>query len=138
MDPETDDGNTGSGITHWAPASDNSIVVYPAIFNDTTLKVDGKAQPTPYSSLSEYLTIPYRRQDSFLHYLLALALDRENDDRAPRVKREAMELIRQDIQDDMSKLGSTTEPRLRHYNEQRFDGISSNLEDLYAQWAWNS
>jgi hypothetical protein len=117
MDSDQNDGNTSSGITHWAPSGDNKIVVYPAIFNDTTLKIDGKIRPTALSTLSNYPTVPYHYQDAFIQYIISWALFRENDDRAASHKMEVAQLIRQDIQDDMRNLGDDDSARIKHADE---------------------
>jgi len=117
MDPESDDGTSASHITHWAPAGDNVIVVYPATFADTTLKVDGKTRPTSLVTLSNYPTIPFHYQESFIQYMIALGLDRENDDRATNMKLMVKDLIKSDIQDSNSKLGVNLDDRIRHQRE---------------------
>ncbi len=130
FDPSADDGNSSAKLTHWAPTGDNRIVVYPPIFSDTTLKVDGKIRPGALHTLANYPTIPYHYQEAFMQYVIALALDRENDDRATNMKQVALGLIKQDIQDANSGLGNVMEPRIRSMAEQRLDGASANTDPL--------
>jgi hypothetical protein len=135
MDPGQTSGNASSSPTHWAPIGDNRILIYPATITSTTLKVDGKITPTALSVLTNYPTIPYSYQDSFISYLQGLALDRENDDRANSKKAEAIALLKQDVQDDMGNSGdSADEPRIKHPSEQA-DGVGGNISDLYRPWA---
>jgi hypothetical protein len=137
MDPGRDDGSTTQYATHWAPGGgDNKIIVYPRLFQDTTLKVDGKITPTALFTLSNYPTIPLRFQDGFVEYLKALALDRENDARANGQKQFAMSLTKQDIQNDMAGTGDSDQPRIKHYNEQALDGVGASLTQLYNFWAF--
>lgn len=117
MDPNVGDGTSASAALAWAPVGDNTIVIYPPNFSDTTLKIDGKVKPSALSTLTNYPTIPYHRQDSFIQYVLALCLARENDDRANSMKAEAMELIKQDIQDDMRNLADSEDARIKHAAE---------------------
>jgi hypothetical protein len=138
MDPDVNDGNTSAHLTHWAPVGDNTIMVYPPIFADTTLKIDGKISPSALSTLSNYPTIPYRYQDAFIEYLLSLCLDRENDDRANGKKQVFAGLLKQDIASDVGSISDAQDPRVRSLLEQRRDGVSANLDSLYAAWAWNS
>jgi hypothetical protein len=131
MDAKQDDGTATSELSHWAPVGDNSIVVYPKTFSDTVLKVDGKITPAALLSMSSYPSIPFRYQDSFMAYVIALLAARENDDRAMALKQEAMMLIRQDIQDDLAKRASSAdEPRIKHMNEAALDG-AGNLEQAW-------
>ena len=71
--------------------------------------------------MTSAVSIPYKYQESLIEYVIALALDRENDDRAPIKKQEAMSLIRSDILDDMRNLGDVENPRIRSLMEVRFD-----------------
>lgn len=134
MDPNNDDGTTSDQITHWAPAGDARIVVYPKTFATTSLRIDGIITPVALSTLSNYPTIPYRFQEGFMEYVKAVALDRENDDRANGQMQKAMSMIRQDIQSDLAALGDTDEPRIKHGGE-RASGLSNNLQQMYDQWA---
>lgn len=137
MDPNSDDGLATDGPTHWAPVGDNEVIFYPPVFGSRTLKVDGKITPGALSSLTNYPTIPYRYQDTFLELLRAFALDRENDDRATAKKQEAAGLLRADIQADVGA-GGTDLPRMRHAEEARADGSSTDLTSLYNRWAFES
>jgi hypothetical protein len=127
MDVKQDDGTSASKLTHWAPVGDNEIIVYPKTFSDTVLKVDGKATPSALLTLSNYPTIPFRNQESFIKYVLAQALERENDARADGVKQEALMMIRQDIQDDMGKSGSIDDARVKHFWEAGNDGVGGDV-----------
>ena len=130
FDPESDDGSDVTFPQWWAPIDDKSIILYPPIFKNTTLTLDGRIQQSGLFTLTNYPTIPIRYQESFIEYLYALALDRENDDRAAGKKNDAMALIRQDIQDDDNLFGDIFEPRIKHLNEAIFDGVSGNLEAI--------
>jgi hypothetical protein len=132
MDVKQDDGTTESDLTMWAPSGDNKIVVHPKVFADTELRIDGKCSPAALLTLSNYPTIPFRNQESFIKYVLAQAMERENDARADSVKQEAVAMIRQDVQDDMSNGGSSAdEPRIKHYQEAGADGVGGDLEALW-------
>lgn len=138
-DPANDDGTSTSQLSHWAPVSDNKILIYPAnAFADTTLKIDGKVSPVALSTLTNYPTIPYRFQESFINYIIGVALYRENDDRADAWKSMNIQAISQDIRSDMESVGGgADEPRMKHMNEAVFEGISGNLESLYNAWVFN-
>lgn len=132
MDVKQDDGTSASKLMLWAPAGDNRIVVHPKVFSDTTLRIDGKVTPSALLSLSSYPTIPFRYQEGFIKYVMAQALERENDTRADIIKQEAMMLIRQDIQDDMAGNGSSADaPRIKHWWEAGLDGVGGDLEPLW-------
>lgn len=135
MDPDGNDGSTSQYPTHWAPVGDNEIAVWPATFAGTTLKVDGKVTPNALLTLSNYPTIPFRYQDTFVEYLKAIALDREDDNRASGQRLYVERLVRQDIQDDMSALGDTEDPRIKSQMELLEAGLSP--EQSYALWAFN-
>lgn len=100
---------------YWATAGDNKIHLWPSTMKTGVLKIDGKI--TPALDLTGSPTIPMRYQESFMEYIKALALDRENDDRASVKKAEALALVRQDIQDDMRNLGDAENPRIKSLNE---------------------
>lgn len=108
-------GSATSAPVYWAIAGDNKIHLWPSKLKTGVLKIDGKI--TPSLDLSGSPAIPMRYQEAFIEYIKALALDRENDDRAPVKKAEALALIRQDIQDDMRSLGDSENPRIKSYNE---------------------
>jgi hypothetical protein len=129
-DPEGDDGSTATHPQAWAPAGDNRIVIWPPQFQSQTLYVDGKISPSPLLTLSNYPTVPFRYQDSFIEYVTALALDRESDDRASQKKVEVLSLIQQDIRDDLRQLSNTDYPRIMHWQEAALDGAGANLEAL--------
>lgn len=134
VDPKHDDGTATDEIVMWAPVNDNDIEVYPPIFESVTLRVDGKITPNALSTLSNYPTVPYKYQEAFIEYVIALALDRENDDRASSKKAEAIELIKMDIRNDMSSLGDTENPRLRFPWEAWNDGIGGNPEQAWLNY----
>lgn len=134
MDVKQDNGSAVAQLTHWAPVSDNQIIVYPKTFSDTALRIDGPITPSALLDLSNYPTIPFRYQDSFIKYVMGEALDRENDSRAASTKQEAMTLLRQDIQDDMGKSGSIDEARFKHWWEMGNDGVGGDLEQQYLSW----
>lgn len=134
MDPDNNDGITTENIQCWAPVGDNTILVYPSVFKDTTLKVDGKITPSALLTLSNYPTIPYRYQETFISYVLALCLERENDDRAPMMKQEFMMKVRLDIQQDMSDLGAEDgEPRIKSAKEANTFS-SGDFNRLFQGW----
>ena len=76
LDPENDDGSSTDTPTLWAPGGDNKIVLWPKTFAAGTLRIDGKITPVAMTNLSDFPTIPYRYQESFIEYVLAMALDR--------------------------------------------------------------
>ena len=103
-----------------------------------TLKIDAKTKIASMTTLTNRLTIPYKFQESFLSYVYAIALDRENDTRFAAKKQEAMFQIREDIQDDMSSEGDVLEPRIKDGREAALDGFSLNLNSvqfaLFGGW----
>lgn len=129
LDAEADDGSSASGPTMWAATGDNQITLYPAIFKTGTLKIDGKITPVALQTLSNTPTIPYRYQEAFIEYVIAIALDRENDTRAASRKKEALQLIQLDINDDMASMANTDEPRIRSRFE-LVDGAASMYNPL--------
>lgn len=135
-DPGNDDGSSNDTPIYWAPAGDNRIRIWPPTVKTMALKLDGKITPSvpnPESSvdmnefISSLSSIPHKYQESLIEYVIALALDRENDDRAVGKKQEAMALIRSDILDDMRNLSEVENPRIKSLNESRFDGLSDNI-----------
>lgn len=125
-------GNANSKLQFWGPVNDNQIFVYPKVFADTSLEVDGWIVPTTLYDLTEYPTIPERYQDSFVMYVLALAADRENDDRAARLKGDALAMIKMDIQDDLSNMASSADSaRIRSQAEAALDGVGGNAEQAW-------
>lgn len=135
IDPQTDDGSTTDHPVLWAEVGDNRIVVWPPQFQTGTLRVDGKITPVPLDNLATFPTVPYRYQESLIEYIVAMALDRENDERASSKKLEAMQLIRADIQDDMTNSGGNDEPRIRSMMEKQNDGVGANTNWwLFADW----
>lgn len=134
LDPKVDDGSATDDLTHWAPLSDNKILVYPKVFQAVTLRIDGWITPGALTTLSNYPTIPYKYQEAFIEYVIAMALDRDNDDRAAGKKSEALALIRQDILNDMRGSGDVDNPRVRSWNESNMDGTGSDMESAYLNW----
>lgn len=134
MDPDENDGSTGQKLLYWAPSGDNKIVVYPPTFQDTQLRVDGTIVPSALLTTSNYPTIPFRFQEAFIQYVLAVALMRENDSRSQEAKQDAALAIRMDIQNDLAGLGNTTDPRIRSLSEQRQDGIGPTTDPLNMLW----
>lgn len=123
LDPENDDGSSTDTPVYWAPVNDNRIRIWPPTVQSGTLKIDGKITPVALQTLSNYPTIPYRYQEGFIAYVIAMALDRENDDRAPAKIQEAMALIRADIQDDMRNSSNVENPRIKDLREAENDGV---------------
>lgn len=111
---------------YWAVAGDNKIQFWPDSPKASVLRIDGKI--TPPLDLTGAPQIPMRYQEAFIEYIKALALDRENDDRASNKKIEALGLIRQDIQDDMRSLGDTENPRIKSHFERPRASLSSGGE----------
>lgn len=139
-DPKTDDGSATSNITHWAPIGTNRIMVYPKTFEDTTLKIDGLISPPALHTMSNYPTVPYEYQQTFIDYVLSVCLFRENDDRFQAHRREVEAQIRQDIGADVDDIGDAAdEPRMKSQYEAEADGRGGeDLTALYDHWAWNS
>lgn len=135
LDPKTNDGTNADDLTHWAEINDNQVLFYPPQFASTTLRVDGYITPTALTTLSNYPTIPYRYQEGFIEYVMAMALDRENDDRAVLKRQSAMDLIMKDIQADQGSRGNVDAPRVRHWNEANVDGVGgADLANFYISW----
>jgi len=131
LDPETDDGESTSYPQVWSEGSgENSIIIWPPTFQNDTLKIDGKISPAVPTALSERPSIPFRYQESYIEYIKAVALDRENDDRASIKKQEALALIRADIQDDMRNLGDTENARIKHWREASQDGAGTDINAI--------
>lgn len=126
FDTENDDGSTNDTPLYWAPVGDNKIRLWPPSTKVIELKIDGKI--TPEVLAQEYPIIPFKFQESFIEYVTAMALDRENDDRAQAKKQEALALIRQDIQADLANLSDVENPRIKSLLEARFDGLSDSLD----------
>lgn len=132
LDPMRRSGGTQDQVTHWAPTEDNKFLVYPVTFPSVQVTIDGWITPSPLTDLSQYPTIPYRYQEGFIRYIEALALDRENDDRAPVAKQEALNLIMQDVRDDIASLGDIDSTRIRHWGEANVDGVGgADLASFY-------
>lgn len=138
LDPGESAGDASSKLVAWAPIDDNSIMFYPPNFSDTTVVISGKITPAPLLNLTNYPTIPYRYQESFLNYMISLALMRQNDDRFQIQKAETQAMIKSDIASDVGSSDDVLTPRIRSVNEQRFDGVSANLEALYNSWVWST
>jgi hypothetical protein len=126
LDPDNNDGSSNDTPTYWAVAGQNRIRIWPPTTKNGTLKIDGKVVPEQpdYNSFgNEYPSIPVKFQEGFIEYVKAMALDRENDDRALAKKQEALTLILQDIQSDLE-----VDDRIRSLEEFRYDGIGSLLD----------
>ena len=136
FDPKSDDGSDEDGPRWWAPIGDNKILLYPPTFETGTLKIDGKISPVALTTLSNFPTIPYRYQESFIEYVIAMALDREDDQRAAGKKQEALALIREDIRDDLRQLSNTTNPRIKDMREQRNDGDNRFLHEHFFGYCY--
>lgn len=135
MDSKNDDGSSTSDIDFWAPTSDNKIYLHPKTFQTTSLKIDGWITPTALTTLSNYPTIPFKYQESFIEYVMAMALDRENDDRAEAKKASAIELMRLDIRNDVQSRGDTDQPRVRSMAEAAVDGVGGeDAEQAWLNW----
>lgn len=128
LDPNSNDDGVP---TSWAIAGDQKIVFYPPNLEATALLIDAQVQPTPVTNFESEdpiafpgarLDIPYKYQESFYVLMLAMVLDREDDDRANRKFDEARRLIREDIDNDMTALGDTEDPRIKHHYEAAADG----------------
>lgn len=115
LDASMQYGSADMPPIYWATAGDNKIHLWPSKLKTGVLRLDGKI--TPSLDLTGSPAIPMRYQEAFIEYVKALALDRENDDRAGVKKAEALALIRQDIQDDMRQLGDAENPRIKSLNE---------------------
>lgn len=126
LDPDNNDGSSNDTPTYWAVAGQNRIRIWPPTTKNMTLKIDGKLtpiQPAPSALTGRSPYIPVKFQEGFIEYIKAMALDRENDDRALAKKQEAMTLILQDIQSDLE-----VDDRIRSMEEFRYDGIGSLLD----------
>jgi len=139
LDADHNDGGSGSDLQYWAPTEDNKIIVWPPTFRTTTLKIDGKISPPSLTTLSNYPTIPYRYQEAFIDYVIALALERENDDRGEAKKASAIVAITQDIRDDLTQLGDTDQPRIHSIAESAVDGVGGgDLSQTYLNFLFSS
>jgi hypothetical protein len=138
LDPKHDDGSATDKVTMWAPLGDNRIILYPPTFASATLKIDGWISPGALTTLSNYPTIPFRYQEGFIEYVIAKALDRDNDDRAEAKKSEAMQLIMADVRKDMTQKGSVDLPRVRSWAEANVDGVGgADLQSLYLNYLFS-
>ena len=128
FDTANDDGSAEDTPMYWAPIEDNKIRLWPPSTKVIALKIDGKITPAPTNNFANYPVIPYKYQESFIEYVISMALDRENDERAPMKKQEALALIKQDIQADLANLSDVENPRIKSLLEARFDGMSDSLD----------
>lgn len=136
-DPQEDDGSDGSDAQAWARLDDKTLRIYPPNFKNQTAFLNGRRQEASLTTLSNTLQIPYKYQNSFVRYIEALSLDRENDDRADVAKAEALNLIREDIDEDMKRTGDVTEPRIKDLREAAQDGFAQQLNSiLFATVTW--
>lgn len=126
LDADNNDGASSDTPNSWAIVGDNRIRIWPPTFKTGQLKIDGKVTPVAADVGSysvSYPIIPYRFQEGFIEYIIAMALDRENDQRALQKKQEAMSIILQDIQSDLQ-----LDARIRSSEEFRYDGIGELLD----------
>lgn len=126
LDADNNDGASTDTPNSWAIVGDNRIRIWPPTFKTSQLKIDGKITPVAAdvgSYNTSYPVIPYRFQEGFIEYIIAIALDRENDQRALQKKQEAMSIILQDIQSDLQ-----LDTRIRSQEEFRYDGIGELLD----------
>ena len=127
LDPDNSDGSSTDTPAYWAVAGQNRIRIWPPQTKSMNLQIDGKVfpqQPDPtQAGFSAYPIIPAKFQEAFIEYVKAMALDRENDDRALQKKQEALTLILQDIQSDLE-----VDDRIRSMEEFKYDGVSGLLD----------
>ena len=126
LDPDNNDGAATDTPLYWSIAGDNKIRLWPPTVKPMALKIDGKITPSApdvNNYNSTYTIIPYRYQEGFIEYVISMALDRENDQRALQKKQEAMTLILQDIQSDLE-----SDDRIKSMMEFRYDGIGQLLD----------
>ncbi|NBW12342.1 MAG: hypothetical protein EBR82_30355 [Caulobacteraceae bacterium] len=126
LDADNNDGASTDTPNSWAIVGDNRIRIWPPTFKTMQLKIDGKVTPAAGDVSTyniSYPVIPYRFQEGFIEYIIAMALDRENDQRALQKKQEAMAVILQDIQSDLQ-----LDTRIRSQEEFRYDGIGELLD----------
>lgn len=136
MDSDDNDGNANGHPQAWAPVDDYKIKLWPPVFATGSLKIDGRTTEIQLLTLSNYPLIPFKYQESFIEYVIAMALDRENDTRSEAKKESAFKLITQDIKDDLRQLSNVDNPRLRHWREARFDGVGTDLESYVWAAMW--
>lgn len=135
FDADNNDGSATELPLAWAAVSNNRIRIWPPSVQAVVLKIDGKITPnvplttsmTAFLSDSASGSIPYKFQEGLIEYIIAIALDRENDDRAPGKMQAAQALIRADILADMASLGETDNPRIKSLQEANIDGLSTRL-----------
>lgn len=127
LDPDNSDGSVSDTPSYWAVVGENRIRIWPPQTKSMNLQVDGKVfpqQPDPtQAGFASYPIVPAKFQEAFIEYVKAMALDRENDDRALQKKQEALTLILQDIQTDLE-----VDNRIRSMEEFRYDGVSGLLD----------
>lgn len=125
LDANNNDGANTDTPNSWAIVGDNRIRIWPPLFKTSELKIDGKITPVAadINNYNNYPVIPYRFQEGFIEYIVAMALDRENDQRALQKKQEAMTIILQDIHSDLQ-----LDTRIRSQEEFKYDGIGELLD----------
>lgn len=132
LDPLRISGSTQDQVTHFAPTQDMNFLVYPTNFPSVVMTIDGYISPEPLLDMSDYPTIPYRYQHTFIEYVIALALDRENDDRAPQKKADCVQMFLDDIRKDKETVGDIDSTRIRHWGEANVDGVGgADLASFY-------
>lgn len=132
LDSGVYDQRTNVEPRYWSVIGENKIYLWPPNRKPQQLIIDGKISPTTLinentQQLVGNPTIPMMYQEGFIEYIKALALDRENDDRAQSKKVEAMQLIRLDIQDDMRNLGDGANPRIKSIFELPGETLSPEI-----------
>lgn len=130
FDPQEDDGSDGSDAQGWARLDHKTLRIYPPNFKNQTALLNGRRQEASLTTLSNTLQIPYKFQNSYIKYLEALALDRENDDRAISKKAESASLILEDMDNDMQRTGDVSEPRIKDLREAAQDGFAQQLNSI--------
>jgi len=127
-------GAAASGPRFWAEIGDSTILLSPELFETQVLRVDGKIDTTAFETAvaawnvtsapgafdGVFPEIPFKYQEAFMEYVISLALDRENDDRADQKKAQALALVRRDISDDMRRAGD--ELSLRFHGMKEYGG----------------
>lgn len=135
LDPADDDGTSSDTPTMWAQIDHEKIEIWPPTFETGTLYIQGQISPAGnLAALGNYPVIPFNRQDGFIEYCIALALDYADDVRADMMRQKAMLTIQQDIEAEVEPLGDTDEPRVRSLYEVRLDGVGANLNALLFGW----
>lgn len=124
-------GPAATNPDYWAEIGDSRILLGPEKFATGTLRIDGKIDTTALETavaaydivsapdeLDEvFPEIPFKYQEGFIEYALAMCLDRGNDERASSKKAEAKALVELDIQDDLRRAGDIMDLRFHSLKE---------------------